>query len=589
MNSIIRIVKKFYIITSKHQKHRIIQLAVLMIVGGFLETMSVSLMLPFVSTVMEPEKTMHNEWIIRVCNIFNIESSRQFLFYVAILLALVYIFKNIYLILEYNIHYRFVYTNMFAMQERLLDTLIHRPYEYYLNISSGEVIRIINNDTTATFGLLMTLLSLFSELVVSAMLIVAIFIITPVVTVAIAVLLLALLFVINFFLKPVMRREGMNQQKAGTGMMKWLLQSIQGIKELKVMGKERYFQDNYQRYGTLYIRSLRRSQTLSSIPRFLIEAISMSAFFFIVAVLIGRGGDITSIVPILSSVAMAALRLMPSINRISTALAQVSYNEPMLDELISNLKVLGDTEDVSFDMKFEEVKKNESKKIFPKLSKEIELSGIYYRYPNTEQYVLENADISIKKGDSVGIVGASGAGKTTLVDIILGLLSLERGAILVDGEDISNNIDSWHGQIGYIPQMIFMLDDTIRANVAFGIDEEKRSDEAVWKALHEAAIDDFVRGLPKGLDTEIGERGLRLSGGQRQRIGIARALYPNPSVLIFDEATSSLDSETEIAIMDSINRLHRQKTIIIIAHRLTTIEGCDHVFRVSNGKISIER
>ena len=589
MNSINRIVKKFFIILSKHQKHRIFQLAVLMIFGGFLETMSVSLMLPFVSAVMEPEKTMHNELVIWICNIFNIESSRQFLLYVAILLAFVYIFKNIYLMLEYNIHYRFVYSNMFAMQERLLDTLIHRPYEYYLNISSGEVIRIVGSDTAATFALLMTLLSLFTELIVSAMLIVAIFIITPVVTVAIAVILLALLFVINFFLKPIMRREGKNQQKAGAGMTKWLLQSIQGIKELKVMGKERYFQDNYQRYGTQYVRSLRRSQTLSSIPRFLIEAISMSAFFLIVAVLIGRGDELLSIVPILSAVAMAALRLMPSINRISAALAQVSYNEPMLDELINNLKVLGGTEDVSFDMEFDEAQKNEPKKFLPKLSKEIDMSGIYYRYPNTERYVLENADINIEKGDSVGIVGASGAGKTTLVDILLGLLSPERGAILVDGESISNNIDIWHRQIGYIPQMIFMLDDTIRANVAFGIDEEECSDEAVWSALHEAAIDDFVRGLPKGLDTEIGERGLRLSGGQRQRIGIARALYPNPSVLIFDEATSSLDNDTETAIMDSINRLHRQKTMIIIAHRLTTIEGCDHVFRVNNGKITKER
>lgn len=589
MNSLIRIVQKFLVILSAHQKTRIIQLVLLMIIGGFLETLSISLIIPFVSAIMESEKIMENKWVILVCNILNIESSRQFLFCIAILLAFVYIFKNVYLILEYNIHYRFVHTNMFAMQERLLDTLIHRPYEYYLNISSGDIIRIVTSDTASTFNLLTTLLSLFTEVVVSAMLIMAIFIITPIVTVCIALLLIILLLVINYFLKPIMSREGKNQQQAGTGMTKWLLQSIQGIKELKVMEREEYFQKNYNRYGTMYVNSLRKSQTLSMIPRFLIEAISMSAFFLIVAVMISRGGDLVSMVPVLSAVAMASLRLMPSINRVSSALAQVSYNEPMLDELIDNLKKLAHTDKVSFDMDFNNGTERKMLKDLPVLSNEITLSQIYYQYPNTEGYVLENASIQIKKGESVGIVGSSGAGKTTAVDILLGLLEPIRGSVLIDGHNIADNLTEWHNQIGYIPQMIFMLDDTIRSNVAFGIADKELSDEAVWKALHDAAIDDFVRSLPNGLDTEIGERGVRLSGGQRQRIGIARALYRNPGILIFDEATSSLDNDTESVIMSSINRLHGQKTMIIIAHRLTTIEGCDHVFRVSEGKITKER
>ena len=579
---LVRILRKFNFILSKHQKFRIVQLAALMVIGGFLETCSVSLILPFMDAVMEPDQAMEKWYAQLFCRVFGLESTRTYLMVLAIALAALYVVKNIYLMMEYNVQHRFAYGNMFALQERLLDTFIHRPYEYFLNVSSGDVMQIIRSDTSSAFGLLVELLSMFTELVVSLMLAAAIFVITPVVTLCIAALLLVIMLFIFVVLKPILYRMGVSQQKNAAGMNKWLLQSIQGIKEMKVMQKEDFFKESYNRYGRAFVRSSRWNQTLSSFPRFIIEGVCMGAMFIVVAVLIGSGTELQSIIPMLTAVAMAAIRLLPSVNRISGALNKISYGEPMLDKVIENMRVL-EEDQVRTDVR------KPSGLSAPKLRHMVNFERITYHYPNTEEPVLSDASMSIRRGESVGIVGPSGAGKTTSVDIILGLLEPQGGQVLVDGVDIKDDLPGWLSQIGYIPQMIFMLDDTIRANVAFGVPEREINDEQVWRALREAALEEFVRSLPEGLDTQIGERGLRLSGGQRQRIGIARALYQNPEVLIFDEATSALDSETESAIMESIHSLRGAKTMIIIAHRLTTIEACDHIFRVEHGEIRQER
>ena len=281
---------------------------------------------------------------------------------------------------------------------------------------------------------------------------------------------------------------------------------------------------------------------------------------------------------------MAAVRLLPAASRISGCLSQVAYGEPAVDKLIENLK---DAEE--FDRSLITHPDEEKERSIRVLTDSIRMKGIRYRYPSGSEDVLHDADIEIPKGTSVGIVGASGAGKTTAVDILLGLLQPQNGQVLVDGTEIHMDMHGWYAQIGYIPQTIFMLDGSIRDNVAFGLGQEEIDDEQVWMALREASLEDYVRSLPEGLDTQIGERGVRVSGGQRQRIGIARALYTDPAILVFDEATSALDNETEAAIMDSIDHLHGTKTMIIIAHRLSTIENCDVIYRVEAGKLEKER
>jgi ABC-type multidrug transport system fused ATPase/permease subunit len=284
--------------------------------------------------------------------------------------------------------------------------------------------------------------------------------------------------------------------------------------------------------------------------------------------------------------AVAAMRLLPSANRINNYLTSISYFEPFFMGVSDNLQEEINDRNVNYDAEAYEARK-EIKKL-PVLKK-IELKDIVYKYPNTDVLIFNHADMEIPVGCSVGVVGTSGAGKTTIIDVLLGLLNIQEGSILADGVEVREHYEEWLKNIGYIPQTIFMIDASIRKNVAFGVPDEEIDDNKVWQALKEAQLDEFVRGLPEGLDTGIGERGIRLSGGQRQRIGIARALFEDPEVLVLDEATSALDNETEAAIMDSINRLHGRKTLIIIAHRLQTIEKCDMVYRVENGQIARER
>lgn len=586
--SIIRVIKKFQKILSTHQKLRIAELAVLMVIGGVLELCSVSLVLPFMSAVLNPEEVMGKWYVQSVCNMFGIESASTFLIFLSIVLAVIYILKNIYLLFEYDLQYRFTYGNMLVMQRRLLHNFIHRPYEYFLKVNSGEMIRIVNTDTADSFYMLTVLLEIFTETIVAIMLLIGIFVITPTITMGMAAVLLIMLFVIMRTIKPVLYKVGLENQASAAGMNKWLLQAIQGIKELKIMNKEKFFQENFETYGSSYVNSLQKNQILLIVPKFFIEAISMSTMFIIVALLIYNGSSLETIVPMLTAVAMAAMRLLPSINRISNSMGAINYREPKLDKLMEYLAEIEDRNEshpADDKERSHEVRSREEKPF----EENIKLEQVSYHYPDSDVNILEAADLKIKKGQSVGIVGPSGAGKTTMIDILLGLLKPGGGRVMVDGIDIEKDITNWHEQIGYIPQTIFMLDDTIRANVAFGIEKKDILDENVWESLEEASLADFVRSLPEGLDTEIGERGVRLSGGQRQRLGIARALYYKPDVLIFDEATSALDRETEAAVMESINKLHGQKTMIIIAHRLSTIEKCDHIYKVENGKIELER
>lgn len=556
-------------------------LAIMMIFGAFLEMLGVGLILPLVSAVTTPNIIENNEKVRWVCELFDLHSIKTFMILVIGALIFVYIFKNIYLFLEYYVQYCFICNNRFAIQRQLIEKYLRRPYEYFLYVESGEIIRIIGNDTSLTFSLLNSVLSFFTEAFISIALIATIIATDPFMALLSAGVLGSTLLIIQSIVRPILKRAGKRNQANSAKVYKWLLQSINGIKEIKVCAKEKYFMDQFSKYGKRAIESEKINNVLGTVPRLSIEALSMSAILGVVALLLYSGREIDAMLPQLAAFAFAAVRLMPSTNRMSAALNTIAYQEPALDKLIEALYTTDEQITVN------EKKTKEHSRII--LQKNIELKDIIYTYPNSETPVLLHANMEVPIGKLVGIVGTSGAGKTTTIDIILGLLNPQRGQVLADGTDVFGDYDNWLSHISYIPQMIFMLDDTIEANIAFGVPEEDVNKEQVWKALREAQLEDFVKSLPEGLSTTIGERGVRLSGGQRQRIGIARALYTNPEVLIFDEATSALDNETETAVMESINNLRGRKTILIIAHRLSTIEGCDMVYRVENGKILRER
>ena len=576
-----RIINKVRIILNRQQKIRLIFIMIMMIFGAFLEMLGVGLILPLVSAVTTPDIIEKNDKVKAVCNVFDLHSTKTFMILVIGALIFVYIFKSIYLFLEYYVQYRFICNNRLVVQQQLMKKYLKRPYEYFLYAKSGEIIRIIGNDTSLSFSLLNSVLGFFTEAFISIALIMTIIVTDPFMAVLCAGVLGIVLLVIESVVRPVLKKAGLKNQRNSAEVYKWLLQSINGIKEIKVEAKEDYFLNQFSKYGKRAVESERINNVLGSVPRLSIEAVSMSAILGVVAILLYSGHEIDAMLPQLTAFSFAAVRLMPSINRMSTALNTITYQEPALDKLIENLN---ETEEL-----FSSKEKSKCDTSHITLYKKAELKGITYAYPYTKTPVLTNANMEIPVGKSIGIVGPSGSGKTTAVDILLGLLYPSMGQVLADDVNVFEDYHNWLSHISYIPQMIFMLDDTIEANVAFGIPKEKIDKKQIWKALEESQLEDFVRNLPEGLNTTIGERGIRLSGGQRQRIGIARALYTDPELLIFDEATSALDNETEAAVMDSINNLHGKKTLLIIAHRLKTIEGCDILYKVENGKIIRER
>ncbi|MGN0304852.1 MAG: ABC transporter ATP-binding protein, partial [Lachnospiraceae bacterium] len=342
----------------------------------------------------------------------------------------------------------------------------------------------------------------------------------------------------------------------------------------------------YAKCGYGYVHAVQKYNLFNSTPRLLIETVCIAGMVLYMIMVMQSGGTVEEMLPQLTTFAFAAMRLIPSANRINNHLTSIAYFEPFFMGVSDHLQEEINDKNMVYDPRAYEKKKKVDKL---EIKEAIRLEDITYKYPNTKVLIFDHANMEIPIGSAVGIVGSSGSGKTTVVDILLGLLKLESGRILADDVEIKDHYEEWLKNIGYIPQSIFMLDSTIRNNVAFGYAPEDIEESRVWEVLKEAQLDEFVRGLPKGLDTSIGERGIRLSGGQRQRIGIARALFEDPEVLVLDEATSALDNDTEAAIMESINRLHGKKTLIIIAHRLQTIEKCDMVYRVENGKVSRER
>lgn len=570
-----RIIKKYKLLLNKHQQRCVILLFLMMIIGAFLEVIGISMVIPLVTALINRNIIEENEYVSQVCAWLHISDYKGFAIICIGFIVLVYIMKTIYLLLQYYLQYRFVSNGQFMMQSRLLSSYIYRPYEFFLQVESGVVIRIIQSDTLNAFQLLSMLLGMLSDVVVTIALTITIFILNPLMTGVTAAIMVLLMVILVKVVRPMLRRQGTIFQSSCATSNKWLLQSISGIKEMKVTKTEEYFLENYKRYGKKQANASRINNTLQATPRLFIEATCIISLLIMIGIMLLMDYQVELLLPALSAFAMAAIKLLPNTNRIVAAVNQVSFLEPALDSILKTLS--------SF--KGEVTNPVENAKDIT-LRSSIELRDITFHYPDSDTLILDKANMTIPVGSSVGIIGASGAGKTTAVDIILGLLKPQEGQVLADGEDVLLNKGGWLNHIGYIPQVIFMLDATIRENIVFGSELDDTDDKILWNALEEAQLADFIRSLPEGLETAIGERGIRLSGGQRQRIGIARALYRNPDVLVFDEATSALDNETEEAIMESINSLHGKKTMIIIAHRLTTIKECDLVFRVENGKIT---
>lgn len=578
----LQILKKLNVLLDKKQKKTMVGLTVLMVIGAFLQTAGVSTILSVVELVMDQKKLQDEGLLHDLFVMVGGGSEIRFTVLAMIALILVFVVKNSFLYFQQKVTLAFVYTNQFRTSERMMKNYLRRGYEFYLNADTAVVQRSITSDVNNMYALILALLTLMSDVIVFAFMVVFCFHQDPIMTILVAGVMLLLLVLIKKVLKPILHKAGEDNQNYYSGLFKWISQTVQGIKEVKITCKEQYFVSEYVKCGRGYVDAVQKYSLYNQVPKLLIETICVMCMMGYMICMVLLGVPTEEMVTTLTAFGAAALVMLPCVNRVNNQINNIAYFEPFFMGVSDNLQdeINGDKVDMSY--------ATDSDEKLP-IEHQIELQDIVYAYPNTEKLIFDKANLTIPVGASVGIVGTSGAGKSTVVDILLGLLEVKSGKILADGKDVNENYRAWLKNVGYIPQMIFMLDDTIRKNVAFGVPEEEIDEERLWEVLKEAQLDEFIKTLPDGLDTGIGERGIRLSGGQRQRIGIARALYNNPEVLILDEATSALDNDTEAAIMDSINHLRGKKTLVIIAHRLQTIEKCDIVYRVENGKAVIER
>lgn len=574
---------KINYIFDKKQKFQLVILGVMIFIGGILETLGVSAMIPVVTALLTPDELQryieHFDFLQAICNFLHIEDVSQITTALLIALIVIYVVKNLYILFLTYAQNTFVTRSRNRMISRVMAEFLNRPYEKYLGADIPTVFRITDSDIPQTFSLILAMLQMASEVVVSLLIfLVLIFQDVKMTLFIILVFGVMTLFILKVF-KPRLNQIGAKNQALQSRIAKWRIQAIYGLKDVKVLNREEFFVRNYYETGSVGADVARNYAVLNNSPRLLIETTFIGSVLAYIVIYINGGGDTASILTTLTTFALAAIRVLPSVNRINTYITEIAYTQPSLDFVYENLQ-----EGMKTDAMLAERKANSQVEKL-KLEDKIELNNISFHYPDSDKYIFEGAHMEVPKGKSVGIMGTSGAGKSTIVDVLLGLLHAQNGTITCDGVDIFKNYESWLAQIGYIPQSIYLIDESIRDNIAFGIDADKIDEERIWKVLEEAQLKEFVEELPEGLDTTIGDRGVRLSGGQRQRIGIARALYNDPEILVFDEATSALDNDTEAAVMEAVNSFHGKKTMVIIAHRLNTIEKCDIIYKVEDKKL----
>lgn len=571
-------------IFSKKQILALTLIAIAAIVGALLESAVVALMLPFMNAIMGGQELTGNGYLSLIARVLGCEDQRRLIASIAILMAVLYVVKGIYGLCLNLIQYRFLSRTNTHISAKLLDKILHKPYTYHLSRTQAETLRAVTWDVDRLMGLISALLSVFTQIFTALALLAVLMVMDPKLTLFAAVLIVIILFIVNKLVVKKITRAGQENQEQNTDMIRWVYHAMGGLKGILTNRRQQLFINGYAESARKYAETNSRRLALSAIPRTVVETIAMLGVFLAVAVMASGDGDLAGILPVMAAFALAAVRLIPVANQINGNLNQARYNMAALDSVYKTL-----TEN--------EISQNDTVSVRPvrplpkvqPLQSGVEVKDLSFRFPDAEQALYEHIDLSVPTGKSVALVGPSGSGKTTLADLILGLHRPESGVILADGRDISEDPDWWADQIGYIPQTIYLCSGTVRDNVAFGMAPEHISDERVWDCLRQAQMEDFIRNLPEGLDTKCGDSGVRFSGGQRQRIGIARALYTDPALLVLDEATSSLDTETEQAIMDAIHHLKGKKTLVIIAHRLSTIADCDMIYEIADGKITRQR
>jgi ABC-type multidrug transport system fused ATPase/permease subunit len=579
----IQSIKKLIEILPPEERGRALYLIFLLILMAILEIIGIGSVMPFLTVISNPQIIHQNRWLAWAYNLFRFEDPQQFLFIAGFFALIIFLVKNAFELYLLWIQYRFIYRNNLKISVKLARSYFSMPYEFYLNSNtSNHRKNILSEVNIVVVKFLFPLLTLIAQILVAAFITILIFIVKPALAFVISAIMGVPYLIIYQLLKRKLSIFGLNRLEANKLRYKALDQSFGGIKDVKILGKESYFHNEFSRFQKLLTDNVRNIHIFNQLPKFLVESLVIGGLLVILLYMLNTGQNIIHIIPIIGLFAVSARRLMPAIRGIIVSMNTLRANKPAVDVLHSDFK---------HKKRFSKAV-DINKKISDKLpfNNEIEIFNLSFSYEDRNDKAVNSINLKIKCKSAVAFVGPSGGGKTTLADLIMGLLEPQEGYIQVDGNTLNvHNIRSWCNNIGYVPQHIFLNDDTITRNIAYGLDKDEIDFSAVQNAARLAFLYDFVTTeLPDGFETLIGEKGVRLSGGQRQRIGLARALYSNPEVLILDEATSSLDGITEANINKALNDLSGIKTLIIIAHRITTVKRCDNIYFIDKGKIIAE-
>ena len=555
-------------ILTQKERRNLIWIFSLMLFGTVLETFSLGLVVPVVGLLTKSEYLKSHP---RIDELLNYPSQTQFVVGAMLLLVLVYVVKSIFLIGSLWVQYGYSTAVTKRLGRTLFENYLKQPFTYHLQRNSATLIRNSQNSASVMSGTIDPILSIAADALVTTGMMMLLLVIEPKGTI-ITILVFALSsLALRRFSSRRIRLWGEAQNFHKGKIIQHLQQGFGGVKDVKILGRENYFVNQYSDHLDGNANVLRRFSLAQAIPRFGLEILMMIGLASLVSTMVLSGQELTGILPVLGLFGAAAFRLLPAVNRSILSAQTINLNRPLVDGVAADLGL--------------SISTTSTKSVHGHLASSISVENLSFSYETSTTQALTGVSIDIARGEAVGLVGPSGSGKSTLVDILLGLLEPTSGRVLVDGNDIRENLRGWQDQIGYVPQSIFLTADTLRRNVAFGLPKGEIDDDAVKSAIRSAQLEDFVASLPDGLDTIVGERGVRLSGGQRQRIGIARALYNNPDVLVLDEATSSLDTDTEHGVMQAVQALQGEKTVIIVAHRLSTVEYCDRLYRLENARI----
>ena len=574
--------KKLLFLIGRRGRIKFSILLVAMFINSILEMAGVAAIPVFIIIISKPDMILQHQWAAPIVGLLNITTSHGMFIWGAIFLFCLFVVKNLFLSLLIYAKTKVIYNEQVRLGHRLFNAYMTSRYPFFLNRNSAELLRNVNNETVLIIsGVMLPLLRIFLDGFVLVMIVILLLAVEPV----IALMAFAVLGSLSFFFMRMTSkknkaygREALQQRQR---LNKIVLEGISGIKEIIVLGRERSFVRRYDFSAVRTAVTLRYMQMVSQLPKPFMETVAVTGMLLIACLMLFLlQRDITALLPVLTLFAVATLRMLPVLRTVVSAYSDIRYNVYAIDPVYNDLKLLEETAN-------EKIKKGKEAVPNPyPFTAQITFQNVSYRYPQGNVQAVRDVYLGIPKGSVIGLVGPSGAGKTTLVDILLGLLEPPEGQVLVDGQNIFADVRRWQANLGYIPQFIHLSDDTIRRNIAFGLPDDEINETQVWQALRAAQLEALIDELPEGLDTAVGERGMRLSGGERQRIGIARALYNNPQVLIMDEATSALDNITERNVVSALEKLRGDRTIIIIAHRLTSVMNCDMLYYMENGHIA---